>query len=178
VANPTKENCTALIAFAWLLGIQRCAGALYSKNEPLAPDPDSSISSIIEFLMPMRGGCEMVLKFQHLLPVGSDFLLLRKELEGLLGPRDGPHCHRWTRLNCRNTLRCHSLCTTSYKIFQIYSRTAFQLQILGIICQYNSYHLLSAIALLKDLYFGRRTRLLERHRGMGFTNLGRVLEPT
>ena len=88
VADPTTKNSTAIIAFAWLLGIQRCAGALHWKDEPAAAASDNFMYPIIEFLMLMRGGCEMVLKFQHLLPVNSDFLLLGEVVEELLTPHD------------------------------------------------------------------------------------------
>ena len=89
MADPTTENSTAIIAFAWLLGIQRCVGALNLNGVRAAATSDSkSMSPIIEFLMLMRGGCDMVLKFQHLLPVNSDFRILGVVIEELLGSHD------------------------------------------------------------------------------------------
>lgn len=90
MADPTTENITAIIAFAWLLGIQRCAGTPQWKDNhaPAAAALDNPMSPIIEFLMLMRGGCEMVLKFQHLLPTNSSFLLLGEVVEELMSPHD------------------------------------------------------------------------------------------
>ena len=89
MANPTTENSTAIIAFAWLLGIQRCVGALNWNGVRTAAISDSkSMSPIIEFLMLMRGGCDMVLEFQHLLPANSDFRILGGVIEELLDTQD------------------------------------------------------------------------------------------
>ena len=90
--HPSTQTCTALIAFARLLGIQTCVQALLVADTSWPGDGSASASSmarILEFLLLMRGGCELLLRMQDLLPIGSEFILPATIKQGLNNLR--PH---------------------------------------------------------------------------------------
>ncbi len=84
--HPSTQNCTALIAFARLLGIQSCAQALLVVDTSWIGDGsngESNIAPVLEFLLLMRGGCELLLTMQDLLPIDSEFILSAAIRQGL-----------------------------------------------------------------------------------------------
>ncbi|KIW21070.1 hypothetical protein PV08_01649 [Exophiala spinifera] len=88
IDHPTRENSTALTAFARLLGVQTCAQTLLEaeRNPPRMGDLNTSeISEVFEFLLLIRGGIEILLNMQDLLPLDSGLILPTEVLKSLQG---------------------------------------------------------------------------------------------
>lgn len=86
VDRPTQQTSTALAAFARLLGVQWCAEAvLEAQTRASHPgDPtDSRISKILEFMLLLRGGLDLLLNMQSLLPSVSPIIVSAEALQGL-----------------------------------------------------------------------------------------------
>lgn len=94
VKNPTTANSTGLVAFPRLLGVQSCARALLlpvdaGDEEDMTTGPN--MTQVLEFLLLIRGGCDLLMNMQDILPLGSEFILpvvVRAGLEEL-GPHQG-----------------------------------------------------------------------------------------
>ena len=78
IDSPTKQTSTALSAFARFLGVQWCAEALLeaqSRSSQSCGSTDSRISKIQEFMLLSRGGLDLLLGMQGLLPSVSPLIL-------------------------------------------------------------------------------------------------------
>ncbi len=87
VGHPTQETSTAFTAFSRLLGVQSCVQALLesedSASQAVTNLGTSRISKILEFFLLLRGGLQILLSMQDLLPAGSGLILSAEILEGL-----------------------------------------------------------------------------------------------
>ncbi|KAJ9605891.1 hypothetical protein H2200_009740 [Cladophialophora chaetospira] len=86
VDHPTRETSTALTTFARLLGVQICAQALLGArghSSHARGVNDTEIFEVLECMQLLRGGLELLLGMQKLLPVNSELLLSDEVLEGL-----------------------------------------------------------------------------------------------
>ena len=86
VDHPTLETSTALTAFSRLLGVQSLVQALLEAGDSPSQANDlqrSGASEILEFLLLLRGGVEILLSMQNLLPAGSGFILSAEVRHGL-----------------------------------------------------------------------------------------------
>lgn len=85
VDQPTPGTSTALTTFARLLGVQNCAQALLEPDRS-SQDFDAKearISEVLECMQLLRGGLELLLRMQALLPADSSLLLSDEVLDGL-----------------------------------------------------------------------------------------------
>ena len=86
IDHPTRETSTALTAFSRLLGVQFCAEALLEADTPVpwsnTSEGDSRVSKILDFQLLLRGGCDLLLSMQNLLPPGSGLVLSDEALQG------------------------------------------------------------------------------------------------
>jgi hypothetical protein len=83
---PTRETSTALSAFARLLGVQFCVEALLEAKTLVSwvnSSAVSRVSKILDFQRLLRGGCDLLLSMQNLLPPGSGLILSAEALQGL-----------------------------------------------------------------------------------------------
>lgn len=86
VDHPTRETSTALTAFSRMLGVQSLVQALLEGDHASSQIDDlenSRTAKILEFLLLLRGGLEILLSMQNLLPAGSGFILSAEVLDGL-----------------------------------------------------------------------------------------------
>ncbi|EXJ67987.1 uncharacterized protein A1O5_08601 [Cladophialophora psammophila CBS 110553] len=88
IKQPTAETSTSLTAFARLLGVQFCAQALLDAEDQLAPvdQPHKpELSQILDFMLLLRGGCDLLVNMQRNFSEASGFALPSEVLQGL-GP--------------------------------------------------------------------------------------------
>ena len=86
IDRPTRETSTALSAFARLLGVQFCVEALLeeeARDSSVTSPAASRVSKILDFQLMMRGGCDLLLSMQSLLPPDSGLILSAEALQGL-----------------------------------------------------------------------------------------------
>ncbi|OQV08772.1 Fungal specific transcription factor domain-containing protein [Cladophialophora immunda] len=90
IKHPTAETSTALTAFARLLGVQFCAQALLdAEDHPLVvgKSPKLNISQVMDFVLLLRGGCDLLVKMQGSFPEPSGFAIPSEVLQGLGPPQ-------------------------------------------------------------------------------------------
>lgn len=88
--TPTTENSAALAAFARLLGVQNCGETLLDVEAHSAQYIDGELRSrrvahISAFMLLLKGGLDILLSMQRLLPSKSPLILPEEALQGL-GP--------------------------------------------------------------------------------------------
>ncbi|KEF57512.1 uncharacterized protein A1O9_05429 [Exophiala aquamarina CBS 119918] len=86
IDHPTRQSSTALTTFARLLGVQFCAETLVEADRFNAGSMDateSRVSTVVEMLLMLKGGTELLLRMQSLLPVGSALFLSGEAFQGL-----------------------------------------------------------------------------------------------
>ncbi|KAF2172418.1 hypothetical protein M409DRAFT_17651 [Zasmidium cellare ATCC 36951] len=81
---PDAENSTALIAFGRFFGVQRCVQHQLEWLLSMSTSSDENdMSKLLEFFFLLRGGHEMLLTLQHLLPRHSDLILSQEVVASL-----------------------------------------------------------------------------------------------
>lgn len=86
IDQPSRQTSTALTTFARLLGVQFCVEALLEAEDCKFEEMDSMdsrVSKILEILLMLKGGTELLLRMQNLLPVDSPLILSGEALQGL-----------------------------------------------------------------------------------------------
>lgn len=86
IDHPTRQSSIALTTFARLLGVQFCVETLLEADRHKAGDMDATdfrVSTIVEMLFMLKGGTELLLRMQSLLPIGSALFLSGDALQGL-----------------------------------------------------------------------------------------------
>lgn len=86
IDHPTVQNSTALTAFSRILGVQFCAEALldadtHSSHSEHHTDP--ILSKVLNFMLLLKGGLDLLLNLQSLLPSISSLVLSAETLQGL-----------------------------------------------------------------------------------------------
>lgn len=83
IARPTEETSTALTAFARLLGVQFCVEALLEAATDVDGSARAGVSKILDLQQMLKGGCDLLLNMQDLLPLDSELVLSAEASQGL-----------------------------------------------------------------------------------------------
>ena len=109
VDRPTPETSVALTTFARLLGVQNCAQALLEADGCSQTDhvEGANISEVLECMQLLRGGLELLLSMQSLLPADSALLLSNQVLDGLHDLEFGPEMPSKRAIYLANEFNTH-----------------------------------------------------------------------
>ena len=84
--HPDTTNSAALIAYARYIGLQRLMLQQLEKKYSFSASclrSLNNLSYVTEMFFMLRGGAELLLGLQHLLPHGSDFILSEEDVDSL-----------------------------------------------------------------------------------------------
>lgn len=86
IDHPTLQNSTALTAFSRILGVQFCAEAVLDADTHSFHSEhhtDTTLSKVLNFMLLLKGGLDLLLNLQALLPSASPLVLPAEALQGL-----------------------------------------------------------------------------------------------